>query len=444
MTHPCQVDPDTHRLRIDAAGVVLGFGAALDCEIVWDAAVLASLAAAYEVLPAELERQGPVHTERDLVVSLLGYFSRSAGGERRVEVPSVIEAFSARFARRYSLGGTCVRAAAAMLRLGQSATVHLAFDGDEVRRLLPPGTQVLLPAEDSASHPHLVVQYPVGARVLTDRLDLTATRANRLIYVNDPANERLLLSPDLRRAVARSQVLLVSGLNAMRDLGQLRDRLTAIERAVRGREADGFVMYEDGGFHESAFAAVAREQVSRFADVYSLSDEELVEAVAGDGGGELDLLDAEGVVAAVAGLAEQLDVPVVVVHSRHWALAFGPTASRYAEALSTGVALATARYAHGEAVTAEQVDAVATASPDPATSDFVERLHALAGDRVACASVPALQVEAPTTVGLGDTFVGGFLAACARMAALSHVERPGASDLEQRAVRVPLSQRASP
>src|SRR4051794_30204551 len=132
MTHRSPVDPGTHRPRIDAAGVVLGFGAALDCEIVWDTAVLASLAAAYEVLPAELERQGPVRTERDLVVSLLGYFSRSAGGERRVEVPSVIEAFSARFARRHTLGGTCVRAAAAMLRLGQSATVHLAFDDDEV------------------------------------------------------------------------------------------------------------------------------------------------------------------------------------------------------------------------------------------------------------------------------------------------------------------------
>ena len=420
MTTHSPVDPGTHRPRLGAAGVVLGFGAALDCEIHWDAAVLASLATDYAIAPEELVRQEPIRTERDLLVSVLGYLSRSAGGERRVDEPTVIEAFAGRFESRTSLGGTSVRAAAAMLRLGQQSTVHLAFDDDEVRRLLPAGTQALLPAEDHASYPHLVVQYPAGARVVTDRLDLVATRANRLIYVNDPANERLPLSPELASAVAASSVLLVSGLNAMRDARELMERLDAIEEAVH--EGAGFVMYEDAGYHEPAFAAVVRSRMAPLVDVYSLSDEELGEAVAGpDRPVDVDLHDVEAVLAAVAELRERLSAAVVVVHSRHWALAYGAEARRYAEALASGVALATARYLHGELFTAEQVDRVVEATPDPRTGAFVERLAHLAGERVACAPVPNLHTDTPTTVGLGDTFVGGFLAACARMAEASPV-----------------------
>ena len=54
MTQPTQVDSSTSRPRTDAAGVVLGFGAALDCELRWDAKVLSDLAALYDVAPEEL------------------------------------------------------------------------------------------------------------------------------------------------------------------------------------------------------------------------------------------------------------------------------------------------------------------------------------------------------------------------------------------------------
>ncbi|KQZ90249.1 hypothetical protein ASD62_14070 [Phycicoccus sp. Root563] len=416
MTHPTTVASSTSRTLIPASGVVLGFGAALDCEIRWDASVLSDLARSYGVVPDELVGQRPICSERDLVVSIMGYFTRSAGGERRVDEPQVIEEFCARFDRVASIGGTCVRAAAAMLRLGQQATVHLAFESDQVLGLLPPGTQALVPDVDLPSYPHLVVQYPAGARVVTDRLELVATRANRLIYVNDPANEEIALSPALPSAVAGAAVFLVSGFNAMRNLPALRARLDVVEAAVVQRRAsgtEGVVMYEDAGFHQPEFAEVVRSRMARVVDVYSLSDEELVDAVAASGA--LDLLDADAVLAAVSTLAARLGVPTVVVHSRHWALAFGPTAGRYRDALATGTALATARYAHGELVTHDHITSVAGASPDPAAVAFARRIREIAGEQVTVVAVPTLEVPDPTTVGLGDTFVGGFLAACARL-----------------------------
>ena len=421
MTNPTPVDSSTSRPHTAAAGVVLGFGAALDCEIRWDATVLSDLAASYAVTREELVTHGPICTERDLVVSVLGYFARGAGGERRVDEPAVIEEFCARFDSMASIGGTSVRAASAMLRLGHQATIHLAFESEQVRSLLPPGTQALVPDVDLDSYPHLVVQYPAGARIATSHLELVATRANRLIYVNDPANEALVLSPQLPSAVAGARVFLVSGFNAMRDMEQLRERLDVVESSVRRRRAgvpvrgdDLMVMYEDAGFHQPELAEFVRSRMAELVDVYSLSDEELVDAVAGSG--TLDLLDADAVLDAVSTLGARLGVPVVVVHSRHWALAYGPDAARYREALSTGTGLASARYAYGELATPEDVAALACTEPDAKALAFAERLDELAGGRVAVVAVPTLDVPNPTTVGLGDTFVGGFLAACASLA----------------------------
>ncbi|GAA2740867.1 hypothetical protein GCM10009868_04710 [Terrabacter aerolatus] len=394
--------------------VVLGFGAAVDREVTWDAVVLGELARHHGIGPDDLGGVGPIRTERDLVASILGYLAHGAGGERRVEDPDVITTFCARFTGVTSLGGTCVRAAAAMQRLGQQATVHLSFVDDQVRALLPPGTGHLVGESTEPTYPHLILQYPSGARLRTDRLDLVAARANRIIYVNDPANERIALSPDLDEAVAGASVFLVSGLNALRTLPDLRSRLETVERSIEGARPDALVFYEDAGYHELDLAEVARGHLTRLVDVYSLSDEELSVVV----GRPVDLLDAADVLDAVTVVASAAGVPVLVVHSRHWALAVGAAASHVAPALATGVALATARYAHGSTASAADVDSVRNAPVEEATTRFVTGLSVLGGARVACVPVPVVEVEHPTTVGLGDTFVGGFLAECAAAPAI--------------------------
>jgi len=46
--------------------------------------------------------------------------------------------------------------------------------------------------------------------------------------------------------------------------------------------------------------------------------------------------------------------------------------------------------------------------------DFSQLLEARLGDAVCCVPAHALGVPNPTTIGLGDTFVGGFVAALSR------------------------------
>ena len=64
--------------------IALGFGNNVDYEIVWDAQVLEDLILRYQVRADELDSRGTIRSERDLLISILGYMSVSGGGERFV------------------------------------------------------------------------------------------------------------------------------------------------------------------------------------------------------------------------------------------------------------------------------------------------------------------------------------------------------------------------
>ena len=388
---------------------LLGFGAALDREVGWDSEGMTRLAAEHGIGPADLAAvsRGPVRTERDLVASVLDHLARGVGGERYVEEPDVLTGFADRFTGVDSLGGTCVRAAAAMRLLGRPATVHLAFDDPAVRRLLPPGTEAVVAASWEPFHPHVIVQYPQGARVRTDLLDLTAVRANRLIYVNDPANERIRLVDDLAARTAQAGTVLVSGLNAIRDPGMLEDRLEQVTAALRSRPSGSLAYYEDAGYHEDGSAAVVRNRLGRLCDVVGLNEDELAAASGVEG---LDLLDAEAVQRAVGKVLRGCGAATLVVHSGRWALAHGAVTPRIVDGLRSGVAMATGRYVLGDRVTPDEAERLVAGPVDPEVERFARAVEELGDGRTSVVPVPRVDPRAPTTVGLGDTFVGGFLA----------------------------------
>ena len=84
---------------------------------------------------------------------------------------------------------------------------------------------------------------------------------------------------------------------------------------------------------------------------------------------------------------------------------------RFGEALESGTLMAATRYAHGDDFTDEDVDRLRRQPRRPESMAFAAALRSRMGDTVHCVPAFALDVESPTTVGLGDTFVGGLLAA---------------------------------
>ena len=391
----------------DASRVVLGLGGCVDYELTLSADVLQRLVLEYGIGAGE--ETATVTSERELVVSILGYVARGAGGEHFVASAPALAGFADRFPHRTTLGGTSVRAGILMSRLGVPSTLHLVSVNDDVRRLLPADTAYISSGVEDTRYPHLIVQYDRGLRIRAGELDITASSANRLIYVNDPANDALLLTPELGRRLRAAEVFMISGFNAMRSAAELDRRLAELRSHMRQLPANAVTYFEDAAYHEPAFSRRVRDALLDAIDVYGLNEDELQAYL----GHPVDLLSAAQVADALTAVHAILPVPTLILHTKYWAVALGERADSFAEALDTGTVMAAVRYAHGDDFTDEDVERLRRQPRRPESVAFAGALRARLGRTVCCVPAFALDVENPTTVGLGDTFAGGFLAVLA-------------------------------
>ncbi|WP_159620424.1 ADP-dependent glucokinase/phosphofructokinase [Ruania rhizosphaerae] len=387
--------------------VLLGFGGNVDVEITWDDAVLTRLAVEHGITDDELDTAIEITDERSLVISILAFARAGHGGERFVASASVLETFPARFDHRWTLGGTGIRAALVMQTLGIPSMVHLVSTNDIMRDLLPAGVHCLSSASEDSLDPHVIVQFRQGARVRTDRLDVTAPKANRLIYVNDPPNRDLVLSDEIEQVAPSLNVLLVTGLNSMQDAGLVADRLRRIARVIDQMPDGGLVFFEDAGQHVPALGQQVLAAMAELADVISMNEDELF----GHLGRTVDLHDAAAVEGALREAQTQIGARTLVVHTQHWAAALGPRAQQLRPALQAGVVAAGTRYLVGDGATRADHERTATLPVQAGSAVVAHQLEQ--ADDVTCVPALELRTDTPTTIGLGDTFVGGLLAAYA-------------------------------
>jgi ADP-dependent phosphofructokinase/glucokinase len=294
-----------------------------------------------------------------------------------------------------------------MSKIGMPSTLHLVGVDDQVRALLPPDVAWISSGEDGTLGPHLIVQFPRGARVRVGDQVIEAPASNRLIYVCDQPNTDMVLDPRLGTLLERSRLFLISGFNAMVDESALRDRIASLRDAIARLPAGALVVFEDAGYHVPAFSRIFVEGLADLIDVYGMNEDELQAWV----GRSVDLLDEHDVARALADLRTLIPGPTLVVHTSAWALAYGDAAARFAPALDSGIALAGTRYLHGDALDGALFEETMLLPRQRDGAAFAQRLEALLGERVACRGARVLDTATPTTIGLGDTFVGGVVAA---------------------------------
>jgi ADP-dependent phosphofructokinase/glucokinase len=387
--------------------IVLGLGDNTDYEIAWDSRLLEDLILEHGITAAELDADIPVSTIRDLAVSILGFLATERGGERFVRSPELIEEFSGRFRTKITVGGTAIRAAIAMRRLGHRSALHLVTINDHVRRLIPKDSPWVCSGKGDSSYPHLIVQFGGDTRVRAGDIDIRTERANRIIYDNDRDNILMELDPGLAALASDARVFLISGFNAMQSEDLLADRLTSLLVILRTLPSDALVFYEDACFHNPSLSAQVRKALIEDIDIYSLNEDELQCHL----DRKIPLLDPTEVYASLLDLRRLLPGPALVIHTRNWALVFGPGAGRYAKALKGGITMATVRLRFGDDFTPAEYEETEGLPAEEPGSRFAVALSGLAGSEVCC--LPSVQVEERrvTTIGLGDAFVGGFLPA---------------------------------
>jgi ADP-dependent phosphofructokinase/glucokinase len=388
--------------------LVLGLGDNVDYEIEWDSRVMSALAEVYKISEEELDVLTPVVDERSLVVSILSFVKSGTGGERFVASPEIIEQFAKLFRNKITLGGTPVRAAIALQKLGRSAALHLVTMNEHVRRLLPPACPFVASCEAENVYPHLIVQFTEGARVTTSRLDIVALRPNRIIYDNDPENVTMRLNEEFSKFCPDAKVFLSSGFNAMQDATLMDDRIRSLRRILKNLPPKAVVYYEDGGFYDDRLRKPLRDGIEDAVDIHGMNEDELQ----GYLGRTVNLLDEAQVAAALNDVRALLGARTVAVHTRYWAAACGERAGALQSALAGGIALATTRFRFGDDFTLADYKNTLALPDEGVSADFIRRLGAVAPD-ISCLPSKEVMEKKVTTIGLGDAFVGGFLSALA-------------------------------
>lgn len=387
--------------------IVLGLGNNIDYEISWDGSVIEDQIRKLGIRKADIRRPSRIDSLRSLVISILHYMQNETGGERHGENIEDLLSFSSLFPYKITLGGTSVRASIVMDKLGLNSFTHLVTDNGDVRRLLPERADSLCSSEGESVYPHLIIQYPPDAEVKANDIRIRTSRANRLIYTNDPDNELMKIHPSLGRALADSDIFLISGFNAIQSPEVLRRSLKELLDCMEELPGEAKVFYEDACFHREELNRIVRDSLRGRIAIHSMNEDELKNYT----GMAFSLLNPEEVHRAVSNLQSELKVPLLMIHSRHWALISGNGALSYKKALQSGVAMATTRFRRGDDFNRDDYAETAGLPPEDDAAEFCERFNGLYAPHAV--SVPSIGVKEKdvTTIGLGDAYVGGFLSA---------------------------------
>lgn len=300
-----------------------------------------------------------------------------------------------------------MRAAIAMQKLGVTPALHLVTINDDVRRLMPPDGPYVCSNTQDSSYPHLIIQFNKGARVKAGDIEICAGRANRIIYAHDFDNILMNLNEDFDDLITDASIFLIAGFNAMQSRELLADRLETLIKIMESLPKDALVYFEDACYHNPSLIKLIHSRLRDRIHIYGLNEDELQTHL----GRELDLLNPFQIYEALLEIRKIIPSPLIVVHSRYWALACGENAQSVTKALKGGITMATTRFRFGDDFTVADYEETASLPPNQEGVVFAGELQKLLGDKIYC--VPSVHVEGShaTTVGLGDAFVGGFLPA---------------------------------
>jgi len=386
------------------ADIALGFANTVDYEEVWNPAHLEELILETGLQNSEVSPRRKINSLKDLLSSIVCHFREGTGCGMLVSDPHIVEEYLKGARCMVRLGGTNVRAALAIASQGYPSLVHLVSVNPDTTANLPPLVQWICSDPRPRCFPHIVVQFPAGAELCANDIRCRAPRANRVIYSGDTACSALVIAAEFLARAEQSRIWVLSSFDLVYDQDVLRARLDQVEASLaRVDPSRTLVYYEDACFADQRLAAQVRRRLRGKVAIYSMNEDEFQAIVQRP----VRLLDAADVLDALDAAAGAMPGSTLLVHTRHWALLYGADCARYRDALQGGMTMATARYTHGDGVTPELYARTERLPRQPQADAFAKRLAAIC-PRVFCLPAFSVTSQEVTTIGLGDSFVGGF------------------------------------
>lgn len=389
--------------------IILGFQNTVDFELAWAPHVLEALISAYGIRACEICGDIKIRSQRDMLLVLLHCMREGVGVERTVCSSEVTRSFASRFPYQVTLGGTAVRAAIAMSQIGYPSTIHACSMNHYFRDLIPSGISWMasVPDEGEQFHPHVIIQYPQDAHICAGNIDITTRRANRVIFSHDPPSIALHINPAFQSQVREAQVFLAASYNVMQDAALLQDRLKTTIQIMDSLPPHCITVMEDGCFESAANRRIVTDILCPHLQIFSMNEDEMQDRI----GHPLHILNPSEVAAALQQIYRQLNVPILICHTAHWAAAYGRNPGWVRPALEGGIAMAATRFRRGDSFSLRDYQESLALPAQAAGEAFARQLTGLLGEQqlLCLPSKELSQVAHPTTIGLGDAFIGGLL-----------------------------------
>jgi ADP-dependent phosphofructokinase/glucokinase len=203
------------------------------------------------------------------------------------------------------------------------------------------------------------------------------------------------------------RALLVSGFNSMHDKDLLISRMSQLTGLLDALPPGVRVVCEDACYHYDELNPIIKQALCKYLAVFGLNEDEFSRYI----GKNIDLLDPGMIHSFLPELKKKIPVPVIVIHTKYWALAYGESAEKYRPSLKSGICLATTRLRYGDDLDREKYRETGALDFDPQGAAFSAEIQRLGKNTICCEASFNVRETRVTTIGLGDAFVGGFLSA---------------------------------
>lgn len=387
--------------------IAIGIHSVVDWECKWNAEIFCKTVEDLEIEEREITPLKSIPSERDLVISILASMRQGRGCELFPETNALVENFAAKFSYNTTVGGTGARAAIAVSKLGYSCVLQMSSCNPVLRELLPDAIEAIAANPDASGeiYPHVSITYPKGVRIKTKGLDFTTPRENRVLISCDPESFHMPVLENFADYCPNAKVFLLSSFCEILDFQILKDRMQKCRKMLEKMKPGTLIILEDACYPDQKLRQYVNDRLHPYLDIISMNEDELQDFV----GEQFDILDPERVLAALRETYEKMRVPTLFVHSSRWAVAYGKDHEKYISTLTSGIAMAAARFRYGDDYGKAEFEETLKIAPSEKGIRFAKKLEALS-DRISC--VPCKNMEfvlTPTAVGLGDAFAGGLL-----------------------------------
>ena len=428
-TYLNELGSDIERLKTSEKKFVFGYTSDLDVVLEWDAAVFNQIIDTYLVDEPSVKDVDAIDSMASFARIVSYYAINGLGGEVDITDNSICEFLESKFKNTFALGGTGAQGGAAISALGLPALMHITDMSKEVCKLLDrPGVDVVTPegtkpimqaATDELPVRHLILQYSKGEKIRIFGREYEVPVSNRLIMDYDTIHKRLPIKQEfVDYCEANAEKILaysVSGFNGIIDpdiMGRHTSELCEHFNHIKAKN-ENTIIYLEGAFYlNSEVKNLVFDKLAKSIDILGMNEEELVDHTEKHGV-TTDKEDLDSVLRGLKLLLEIYPAKAIVLHTKDYSMYFGDalTGIDYEKGLTLGNLMSGTRARIGEYGNLAQCKETLKLSLSKTGLAFAEALSKTNQDKVVHL-VPSRYMEHPKfTIGLGDTFMAGFMLA---------------------------------